>query len=215
MTQTPCPHCGADIDNDSIFCDQCGAELLKCPKCGSFRKGKFCMKCGVATVPAGQAGTQSAQAAPGPQPVNPGPQPVTPGPQPVNPGPQPVSPGPRPVAPDPQPVTPPGPRPTTIPPAQQQPVRITCPAMGVTLMMQPGAIIGRGNGPYTAQLATFQYISGTHARLDFDGMRWTITDIGSRNGTAVNGMPCRVSVPVAIRPGDVIRFATVYDFNVE
>ncbi len=197
MTQTPCPHCGVDIDSDSIFCDQCGAKLLKCPKCGGLRKGKFCLKCGVPTVPADAPAT----------PVNPV-NPVTP-PSGV------VPPDPRPIPPDPQPVNPAGPRPTTIPPAQQQPVRITCPAMGVTLMLQPGAMIGRGTGPYKAQLATFQYISGTHARLDFDGMRWTITDIGSRNGTAVNGMPCSVSMPVQLRVGDVIRFATVYDFNVE
>lgn len=183
MTQTPCPLCGADIDSDSIFCDQCGAQLLVCPKCGSFRKGKFCLKCGVPTVPAGTAA---------PQPVNPAP-----------------------VTPAPQPVAVPNPRPTTIPPAQQQPMRLSCPAMGVTLVMQPGAMIGRGTGPYTAQLAMFKYISGTHARLDYDGTRWTITDIGSRNGTAVNGVPCRVSEPVPLRPGDVIRFATVYDFKVE
>jgi len=213
MTQTPCPHCGADIDSDSLFCDQCGAELLKCPKCGSFRKKKFCPKCGVATLPAKEAGTAPAVTDPVPETSK---QPV----QPVQPA-QPV----RPVQPE-QPVQPvnPGypvytgqpldPRPTTIPPSAQTPSRLVCPAMGVTLQLQPGAVIGRRLGPYTAQLATFQYISGTHARVDFDGARWSITDLGSRNGTAVNGMPCQ-SYPITLNAGDVIRFATVYDFKVE
>lgn len=189
MTQTPCPFCGADIDNDSIFCDQCGAELLKCPKCGSFRKGKFCPACGVPTVKAKDA-AESPQRIPTAPPVAPTPV------NPVNP----------PVVSE--------PRPTTIPPAASVPSRIVCRAMGVSLALQPGAMIGRGVGPYTGQLATFKYISGTHARVDFDGARWTITDVGSRNGTAVNGIPCS-SLPMPINVGDVIRFATVYDFNVE
>lgn len=198
MTQTPCPVCGADIDIDSLFCDQCGAQLLICPRCGSFRKGKFCLKCGVATIPAGRIAAPEQKPAP-----LPAADPV----RPVH--------APAPASMPPEPVAPAGPRPTTIPPALQQPARITCHAMGVTLSLQPGALIGRAAGPYAAQLAAFKYISGNHARLDFDGRRWTITDIGSRNGTAVNGMPCRVSEPVQLRPGDVIRFATVYDFNVE
>ena len=194
MTQTPCPVCGADIDIDSLFCDQCGAQLLICPRCGSFRKGKFCLKCGVPTIPAGEV------AAPAQQPA---PQPSADHVRSADAGMAAAH------------VASAGPRPTTIPPAVQQPVRITCRAMGITLMLQPGALIGRAAGPYAAQLAAFKYISGNHARIDFDGHRWTITDIGSRNGTTVNGMACRVSEPVGLRLGDVIRFATVYDFNVE
>lgn len=47
-----CPHCSKDIENDSFYCDQCGAELMYCPKCHIFGKGKFCSKCRTPLVPA-------------------------------------------------------------------------------------------------------------------------------------------------------------------
>ncbi len=85
--------------------------------------------------------------------------------------------------------------------------------MGVTLQLMPGAIVGRVNGNYAMQLGSFQYISGTQARLDFNGAQWSITDLGSRNGTAVNGVPCAPTLP--FKAGDIIRFSKFYDFQVE
>lgn len=41
-----CPECKADIDSDSVFCDQCGKELLYCPKCGEAKRGVSCPRCG-------------------------------------------------------------------------------------------------------------------------------------------------------------------------
>lgn len=64
-------------------------------------------------------------------------------------------------------------------------------------------IIGRGE---QAQLRLADVgISRRHARLDFDGTRVVLTDLGSTNGTVVNGQ--RISA-VALRPGDVIQFGT-------
>lgn len=37
-----CPYCLIDIDDDSIFCDQCGKELFVCPSCGKIGKEIFC-----------------------------------------------------------------------------------------------------------------------------------------------------------------------------
>jgi hypothetical protein len=48
-------------------------------------------------------------------------------------------------------------------------------------------------------------ISRRHARLDFDGSQVVMTDLGSTNGTMVNGQ--RVSA-VALNPGDVIQLGT-------
>lgn len=218
MEQVKCPHCGKDIDSDSFFCDQCGTELLKCPKCGSLRKGKYCPACGVPTQPAKDfAGAGAPASTPNPAPTPAPNPPVAPNP-PIAPNP-PVAPNP-PITPTPRPTTDPGSYvgtsiPGATPTAVQGPQRMTCRAIGISLPLMPGAHIGRAIGPYTQQLAGCQYISGKHARIDFDGTRWTITDIGSRNGTAVNGFPCQVNVPVAISKGDTIRFATFYDFLIE
>jgi hypothetical protein len=48
-------------------------------------------------------------------------------------------------------------------------------------------------------------ISRRHARLDFDGAQVVFTDLGSTNGTMVNGQ--RVSA-VALNPGDMIQLGT-------
>ena len=48
-------------------------------------------------------------------------------------------------------------------------------------------------------------ISRRHARLDFDGGQVVLTDLGSTNGTMVNGQ--RVSA-VALNPGDMIQLGT-------
>ncbi|MDO4319631.1 MAG: FHA domain-containing protein [Bacteroidales bacterium] len=167
-----CPSCGADIDGDSRFCDQCGIELMVCPSCRSVCKSKFCSKCGKPSVKASELTDVSVPAGPagGPAPVG----------QPK-------------------------------PAGQLQ--AITCAAMGVRLPLRAGAVIGRVNGDYKDLLARFDYISGTHARLDCNGGEWTITDLGSRNGTAVNGVPCSGAVP--LHKGDVVRFARFYDFMVE
>ncbi|MBN1172867.1 MAG: DUF3662 and FHA domain-containing protein [Micromonosporaceae bacterium] len=48
-------------------------------------------------------------------------------------------------------------------------------------------------------------ISRRHARLDYDGNQVVLTDLGSTNGTLVNGQ--RVSA-VALNPGDMIQLGT-------
>ncbi|MGW4462160.1 FhaA domain-containing protein [Micromonospora sp. NPDC004704] len=48
-------------------------------------------------------------------------------------------------------------------------------------------------------------ISRRHARLDFDGAQVVLTDLGSTNGTMVNGQ--RVSA-VALNPGDMVQLGT-------
>jgi len=47
-----------------------------------------------------------------------------------------------------------------------------------------------------------RFLSRRHARLYRNGDDWLIEDLGSRNGTLVNGV--RISGPTAVRPGDVV-----------
>jgi Protein of unknown function (DUF3662)/FHA domain len=48
-------------------------------------------------------------------------------------------------------------------------------------------------------------ISRRHARIDFDGGQVVLTDLGSTNGTSVNGQ--RISA-VALNPGDMVQLGT-------
>ena len=45
-----CPFCNAFIDDDSRHCDQCGKEILICPKCNKPGKGKMCTTDGIPLV---------------------------------------------------------------------------------------------------------------------------------------------------------------------
>jgi FHA domain/Domain of unknown function (DUF1707) len=49
-------------------------------------------------------------------------------------------------------------------------------------------------------------VSRRHARLERDGAGWLLADLGSTNGTRLNGW--RVSSPVPVRPGDQVSFGT-------
>ncbi len=64
-------------------------------------------------------------------------------------------------------------------------------------------VIGRGDQA-TLRLPDVG-ISRRHARLDFDGAQVLLTDLGSTNGTMVNGQ--RVS-SMALNPGDMIQIGT-------
>lgn len=61
-------------------------------------------------------------------------------------------------------------------------------------------IIGRST---SADLSlSDRFLSRHHARLYRSGDDWLVEDLGSRNGTLVNG--ARISAPTTVRPGDVI-----------
>lgn len=175
-----CYKCGADIDSDSLFCDQCGAEQFICPKCHIIGKGpnKRCGMCGSPLVPAtGQQGNNSTQQ--------------------QGAAAQPFAGA-----------------------AQQQGAARTasylvCQAEQVSIPLMNGAVIGRTAGDYANILGKCIYISGMHARLTQDGSVWSITDLGSRNGTKVNGVACQPNVPMAFKAGDTIRLGAFYDFRAE
>ena len=45
-----CPFCKISIDDDSLYCDQCGKEILICPKCNKPGKGKMCTRDGTKLI---------------------------------------------------------------------------------------------------------------------------------------------------------------------
>lgn len=218
-----CPHCSKNIENDSFYCDQCGAELMYCPKCQIFGKGKFCSKCRTPLLPAGKRASSPAAS----QPVNPQAAGGVQMNQPVNP--QPVG-GMQPnygTAQNQQPPVAQGgsagqqaanaaaqPGMQSTKKNEVAPTRLVCRAAGIVLVLKDGAIIGRRNGDYVAQFSNQPYVSGTHARIGYVMQSWTISDLGSTNGTMVNGNALVAGAPCPISVGDTVRIATL-DFIVE
>ena len=193
-----CYKCGADIDSDSLFCDQCGAEQYVCPKCHIIGKGpnKRCGMCGSPLVPAtGQQGNNSTQQQGAAQPFA--------GTTQQQGAAQPFA-----GAAQQQGAT-----------QQQEATRmasyLVCQAEQVSIPLMNGAVIGRTAGDYANLLGKCIYISGMHARLTQNGSVWHITDLGSRNGTKVNGVACQPNVPMAFKTGDTIRLGAFYDFRAE
>ncbi|WP_238155195.1 DUF1707 and FHA domain-containing protein [Kribbella soli] len=80
------------------------------------------------------------------------------------------------------------------------PTGLALPAPG-----SPTVRIGRGPGA-TLRMADVS-VSRFHAELRYVDDGWMVRDLGSMNGTEVNGL--RITTPVRVRPGDHIRFGAV------
>ena len=64
-----------------------------------------------------------------------------------------------------------------------------------------------GRAPENAVVLDDTFISAEHARLLWNGRGWVIQDLGSTNGTQINGIP--VPRTAAVRPGDIIEVGRV------
>lgn len=166
-----CFDCKADIENDSLFCDQCGTKIYLCPDCRVPGKGegKRCGLCGKKLVAA---------------------EALTSGNSPQDAG-----------------------QKAQEAPHAQCPTRLVCRAEGITLNLQNGAVLGRLEGPYQRDLGRLEYISARHAQVWQEADHWILSDLGSRNGSAVNGQWCYNPLP--FRTGDTVRLANYYDFIAE
>jgi len=94
-----------------------------------------------------------------------------------------------------------------------------------TLIMVSGALAGRqiavagqpvlvGKGPASIQITDDPAVSTRHAQVALDRGNFVITDLGSTNGTWVNGI--RISEPTRLGDGDLVRFGnTQVKFRIE
>ncbi|MEU4194080.1 DUF1707 and FHA domain-containing protein [Kribbella sp. NPDC026611] len=85
--------------------------------------------------------------------------------------------------------------------APQQPV----PGLALPGPGTPTVRVGRGPGA-TLRMSDIT-VSRHHAELRHVGDGWMLRDLGSMNGTEVNGL--RITTAVRVRPGDRIRFGAV------
>jgi hypothetical protein len=76
---------------------------------------------------------------------------------------------------------------------------------GARLPLEPVSVIGRH--PQCTIRLDDSFVSTEHAQLTWDKGRWWISDLGSTNGTRVNGQP--VTAPTGLRYGDVIELGDV------
>lgn len=169
-----CHNCKSVIDNDSWFCDQCGAKIYLCPECHTPGKGegKRCGMCGSKLVAAEELTGNSVDRN-----------------------------------------MPHEPRKFHDAPKPAIATKLVCRKENITLDLQNGAVLGRLEGPYQSMLSRLEYVSARHAQLWAESDHWIISDLGSRNGTAVNGQWCYNPLP--FRVGDTVRLANFYDFVAE
>lgn len=76
---------------------------------------------------------------------------------------------------------------------------------GTTFALRPGAVVGRR--PSSDIFLNDTYMSGEHARLTVHEGRWWIADLGSTNGTYVNGS--RIERPTPLTGGAEVRFGRI------
>lgn len=63
-------------------------------------------------------------------------------------------------------------------------------------------------------IATDSFVSGSHAKLVFENGRYLVVDIGSTNGTRLNGRKLTPNVPEPLASGDTIQFGqTAFTFR--
>ena len=79
------------------------------------------------------------------------------------------------------------------------------PLRGTTVpLKESGVLLGRN--PECTHVLDDDYASGRHARVYYDGKSWYVEDLGSTNGTHVNGE--RISSPTPLSSGSQLRIGT-------
>lgn len=185
----PCPACKADIDDDSFYCDQCGAELMKCGRCGFVGKGKVCPHDRTPLMPAKALAGGSPP--PAPKPAQPatgtsavGPVPTVPPPPATQPA---IPPASLPVAAASGPSL--SASPVVVAAAPGQGLCLRSAAHGVELRPASGDVLGRRFGPHATVLSRFSQISSNHLELRRDGSGvWFAKDMNSYNHSFYNGV---------------------------
>ncbi len=176
----PVKTCKNEIDDDSKYCDQCGTQILKCPKCGTLGGVKFCPKDGQRMEPVGKSETVT----------------LVPPQQPSST--QPVQ------------VQNKDQRATTrmdLNDVDGAGSLILIHSGGTLLKINSGDHLGKSVGTHAAFLAGFKYISGKHAEITLSDNKWFITDQDSTNKTKVNGQIIEPLKGVQIKKGDKIIIA--------
>ncbi len=180
-----CGKCKADIDNDSIYCDQCGEELLICPKCGNPGKGKICTQDGTKLVSAKEInGTPQTSSTPTPASATGGGQ-----------------------IPEQEKTVKAGSGSAV---SAIGTISFANKAINVNFNAKDGDIIGRKNGSFVNIFGKYSEVSGTHAKITLVPHKgWHITDLGSSNGTKYNGKNLNPNAPQLLEDKSFVQIAHI------
>lgn len=89
-------------------------------------------------------------------------------------------------------------------------IRLINKTINLTLEVSDGDIIGRKAGKFVSQLAGHKQISSKHCLFNYNpGSGWTITDLGSTNGTKLNGNLLTTMSHQEINNNDSIMLANI------
>ena len=76
---------------------------------------------------------------------------------------------------------------------------------GTSFVLDATTIVGRH--PDSTLALDEPFVSAEHAELTHNNGRWWVRDLGSTNGTFINGNAVRV--PTGVKPGDIVQFGRV------
>ena len=77
---------------------------------------------------------------------------------------------------------------------------------GAIRILEPSHVVGRGPAPKCSLTLNEPYVSGVHAELRWTGADWELKDLGSRNGTFLDGRRLDPSAPTRLEKGSKVAF---------
>jgi hypothetical protein len=184
-----CPNkkCLIEIDDDSKFCDQCGSEILFCPKCNTPGTGKFCAKDGTRLESRRSDDTQNATPQQGTLPESQG---QTAG-----------------NAEQPHEIPQGGTAAFDLNSGTGSDAVTLIHSGGLELVIKNSDILGRGEGAHAVQLQGFKFLSRKHAELILRSGSWFIKDLGSTNKSKLNGEFLEPQREYPVKKGDCVMLA--------
>jgi len=159
-----CAHCNSQIDEDSIYCDQCGVEILVCIKCGKPGKSKFCDIDGGKITSKRQIDNTNKSTINNLSSVNPNNNSSH-----INNSASLSN--------------------TSIKNSKSS-LRLVNNTLNINIIVNHLDIIGRTTGAFASQFGRYDQISSKHLQFHYlSNGNWQIIDLGSTNGTAINKTP--------------------------
>lgn len=192
-----CPICKEEIEDNSRFCDQCGAELHYCNRCGRVGMGRRCTNCGGLMVSPDALNTNMSMSQTSYSYSNPS------------------------LRMDQYSISNVSQRAISavdmrFPQSQPQAnsalpsLALVNSSLAIRLDAINGAVIGRKQGPYVNYFQSNMYVSGVHAQLRYKAtIGWCIVDMHSSNGTKLNDRAMQPDVEMSLKDGDIVSIANI------